>query len=300
MKGFVNLYKPIGMSSSHAVGKVKRALQLTTGEKQKVGHFGTLDPLACGVLPIAIGNATRLFDLSQEKVKVYQATFKFGIETDTLDGEGQITSQNDKVIQEHDVLNALSAFRGKIAQIPPAYSAKSVGGKRAYELAREGKSVDLRAKEVEIFDFKLIPSTGGKVILRDGEHTLDTNEFAFEIACSSGTYIRSLARDLAGTLDTVGYMSSLLRVQSGAFSLDDAVTVEEFEKNPLEHILPIGFALGKYAEFEIPQECEKHVMNGVAVHFDNLPQGVFQVKLSGEVVGIAKNEDNKQRFIVSI
>ena len=300
MKGFVNLYKPIGMSSSHAVGKVKRALYVATGEKQKVGHFGTLDPLASGVLPIAVGNATRLFDIAQEKVKIYQATFKFGIETDTLDREGKITAQNNKTVSEQDILQALTAFKGKISQIPPIYSAKSVDGKRAYELAREGKSVDLKAKQVEIFDFKLIPATGNVVILQDGEHTLDTNEFAFEIACSSGTYIRALARDLACALGTVGYMSSLLRVQSGVFELGNAVTLEDFENSPLEFLKPVGFALGKYDIFELPKECEKQVLNGVILPFDNLPLGVFQVIVNSEIVGLAKNEEGKLKFIVRL
>ena len=126
MKGFVNVLKPKNMSSSLAVVKVKKILTKATGEKQKVGHFGTLDPLASGVLPIAIGNATRLFDYAQNKVKVYQATFKFGVETDTLDSEGQIVSTCDKQISIADILNVLGQFVGKIEQIPPQYSAKSV------------------------------------------------------------------------------------------------------------------------------------------------------------------------------
>ncbi len=197
-------------------------------------------------------------------------------------------------------MQALEAFKGKIAQIPPIYSAKSVGGKRAYELAREGKSVELKAKVVEIFDFKLIPSTDEKVTLQDGEHILENNEFAFEIACSSGTYIRSLARDLARALGTVGYMSSLLRVQSGVFLLENAVTLEDFEKNPLEYVQQVDSALVKYEVFELPLESEKQVLNGVILHFDNLPYGVFQVKIRDEIVGIAKNEDGKLRFIVRL
>ena len=284
------------MSSSLAVVKVKKILTKATGEKQKVGHFGTLDPLASGVLPIAIGNATRLFDYAQDKVKVYQATFKFGVETDTLDSEGQIVSTCDKQISKADILNVLGQFVGKIEQIPPQYSAKSVGGKRAYELAREGKNVELKAKQIEIYDFKLIGTAQNKVHFKDGEHTLSNNEFAFEIACGSGTYIRALARDLAHALGTVGYMSSLLRVQSGAFLFENGVSIEDFEKNPLEYVLPLSFALGSFETFDLPKEHAFQVLNGVKLSFDNLPKDMFVVKLDGEVVGIAKNEDGKLVF----
>ena len=156
MKGFVNVNKPTGISSSFVVQKVKKALCSACGQKVKVGHFGTLDPLASGVLPIAVGTATRLFDYAQAKVKVYQATFLFGVETDTFDREGAVTRTSDKIVAREDVQNALKGFIGKIEQIPPQYSAKSVNGKRAYQIAREGKEVELAPKQVEIYDFKLL------------------------------------------------------------------------------------------------------------------------------------------------
>lgn len=284
------------MSSSLAVVKVKKILTKATGEKQKVGHFGTLDPLASGVLPIAVGNATRLFDYAQDKVKVYQAIFKFGVETDTLDGEGTIISKVDKQVSADNIKSTLGAFIGKIEQIPPQYSAKSVGGKRAYELAREGKIVELKAKQIEIYAFKLIETAQNKVHFKDGEHALSDNEFAFEIACSSGTYIRALARDLAHTLGTVGYMSSLLRVQSGAFLFEDGVSIGDFEINPLKFVLPLDFALGSFETFELPSKYAFQALNGVKLAFDNLPNDAFVVKLDEEVVGIAKNEDGKLVF----
>ena len=286
------------MSSSFAVSKVKKALSVATGEKQKAGHFGTLDPKASGVIPIAIGNATRLFDYAQDKIKVYQATFKFGVETDTLDSEGQIVATDDKRITEDDIPTVLSKFVGRIEQLPPQYSAKSVNGKRAYELAREGKVAELKPKTVEIYDFKFIPSNGNKVILKDGEHTLENNEFAFEITCGSGTYIRALARDLAGELGTVGFLSSLLRVQSGAFKIEDAVTIEEFEQNSLSCVLPLDFVLKDEEIFELPRGCEKQVLNGVVLAFDDMPKGTFLVKLGEEPLGIAENAQGKLKFKV--
>lgn len=300
MKGFVNISKPKGISSSLAVQKVKWALRNAVGEKVKVGHFGTLDPLASGVLVIAVGNATRLFDMAQDKVKVYQATFKFGVETDTLDGEGEIVDRCDKHITADEILSVIGSLVGKQNQIPPKYSAKSVDGKRAYKLAREGKQVELRAKEIEIYDFKLLGKENEKVVLKGGEHILSENEFAFEIACSSGTYIRAIARDLANRLGTVGYMSSLLRVQSGAFLLENAVSIDEFSKNPLAYVLPIECDLAGFEVFELPKECETHALNGVQLHFDNLPKGRFVVKLDGEVVGIAKNVENKLKFEIRL
>lgn len=289
MRGFVNVNKPTGISSSFVVQKVKKALCSASGQKVKVGHFGTLDPLASGVLPIAVGTATRLFDYAQAKVKVYQATFLFGVETDTFDSEGAVTKTDDKIILKSDVQTAIKVFIGKIKQIPPMYSAKSVNGKRAYQLAREGKEVDLAPKEVEILDFKLLEDDNGSVMLKSGEYALKPNEFAFEIACSSGTYIRALARDLASTLGTVGYMSSLLRVKSGSFELADAVTIEEFSLNPLAYLKPIEFVADTFKSYDLDEKLKDRALNGVKLHLDDMPNGEFVVKIAGEIVGIAEN-----------
>ena len=297
MKGFINIYKPQNMSSSFAVQKVKKILTAATGEKQKVGHFGTLDPLAAGVLPIAVGKATRLFDYAQDKVKVYQTTFRFGATTDTLDREGEIVERCGKIVTEDEIQDALKGFAGKIDQVPPLYSAKSVNGKRAYKIAREGGNIELKPKRIEIFEFSLIKSSNGKVVFKDGEHSLSDGEFAFQIACSSGTYIRALARDLAQAVGTVGYMSSLLRIQSGSFIIENSVTLEEFEDNLTANILPLSVVLNDYKSFDLPKECKKQALNGVLLHFDNLPQDNFVVKLDGEIIGIAKNIDNKLKFI---
>ena len=296
MKGFVNVNKPTGISSAFAVQKVKKALWNACGEKVKVGHFGTLDPMARGVLPIAVGTATRLFDYAQAKIKVYQATFKFGVETDTLDSEGAVIKTDEKKISQEDIFPALEKFIGKIEQIPPTYSAKSIGGKRAYQLARAGESVELEPKAIEIYDFKLIDEVDGKVLLTDGERTLEDNEYAFEIACSSGTYIRALARDLAKELGTVGYMSSLLRVKSGAFSLETAVSLEDFLANPLSNVLPIDFALDAFKVYDLDPIYAEKALNGVKLHFDDLPEGDFVVKISSEVVGIATSQDGMLKF----
>lgn len=139
MKGFVNINKPLGMTSSDVVVKVRGILRRASGEKQKVGHLGTLDPQGSGVLPVAVGTATRLFDFMQEKTKVYQATFVFGKETDTLDGVGKVVETSDILPTKEQIFAFVSSYCGEIDQIPPQYSAKSVDGKRAYDWREKGK-----------------------------------------------------------------------------------------------------------------------------------------------------------------
>ena len=205
--GFINLNKPTGLSSAAAVSKVKRA----TG--MPCGHMGTLDPLASGVLPVAVGNASRLFNYLLNKEKVYRAVFDFGVDTDTLDVTGAILREGAPVPSEEEIRTVLPRFIGEIDQIPPAYSAKSVGGVRAYKLARQGKEVELAAKRVHISDLQLCGRVGGQ-------------SFGFLIRCGGGTYIRSLARDIAAACGTCAAMASLVREKSGVFTLENSVAPE--------------------------------------------------------------------------
>lgn len=296
MKGFVNINKPLGMTSSDVVVKVRSILRRASGEKQKVGHLGTLDPQGSGVLPVAVGTATRLFDFMQEKTKVYQATFVFGKETDTLDGVGKVVETSDILPTKEQICAFVSSYCGEIDQIPPQYSAKSVDGKRAYDLAREGKTVNLAPKRVNIIHVKLIEAVDGVAHLANGNYVLSENEYAFEIACSSGTYIRSIARDVAYALGTVGYMSSINRIQSGNFVFEDAVTLEEFEKEPFRYLKNIGDVLCDCDCFDLDEQFAKKVLNGVKLPFDDMPSGLFLVKLNGEIVAIGENEDGLLRL----
>lgn len=296
MKGFVNINKPLGMTSSDVVVKVRGILRRASGEKQKVGHLGTLDPQGSGVLPIAVGTATRLFDFMQEKTKVYQATFLFGKETDTLDGVGKVVETSDILPTKDQISAFVSSYCGEIDQIPPQYSAKSVDGKRAYDLAREGKTVNLTPKRVNIIYVKLIEAVDGVAHLANGNYALSENEYAFEIACSSGTYIRSIARDVAHALGTVGYMSSINRIRSGNFLFVDAVTLEEFEKDPFRYLKNISDVLCDCDSFDLDERFAKKVLNGVKLPFDDMPSGLFLVKLNGEIVAIGENEDGLLRL----
>ncbi|MDE6273751.1 MAG: tRNA pseudouridine(55) synthase TruB, partial [Clostridiales bacterium] len=197
MTGFFNLFKQEGISSTALVNRMKRLTHTPCG------HMGTLDPLAEGVLPVGVGRATRLFEYFLKKRKRYTARFVFGKTTETLDRESQPIGEG-RVPSEEEIRCVLGGFIGTIDQVPPAYSAKSVNGKRSYDLARAGKTVKLPPKKVEIISLDLIGQTG-------------VNEFEFDIVCGGGTYIRSLARDIAASLGTLAYMTKLTRTGSGVF-----------------------------------------------------------------------------------
>lgn len=216
----INFNKPTGMSSFFAVKKVARILGV-----KKAGHMGTLDPYGTGVLLIGVNKGTKLFDEYLNKVKTYIATFHFGYETDTLDSEGNIIKQDQtgKVITKEMVEGIIKDFIGKQQQMPPNFSAKKINGKKAYELAREGKSVELKPKEVEIFSLNLI-------------NCFEDNNFVFEITCSSGTYIRSLCRDIAYRLSTYGTMVSIIRTKCGGFNIENSCTLQELQEGKISYL----------------------------------------------------------------
>ena len=283
MKGFVNINKPYGMTSSDVVVKVRGILRRVSGEKQKVGHLGTLDPIGTGVLPIAVGTATRLFDYMQQKVKVYRATFVFGETTDTLDCTGKVVENSSVIPTREQIDEAAKNIVGDVEQIPPQYSAKSIGGVRAYDLARKGIQVELKPKKVTVYYVKTVDCD-----IDGAPYALKENEYAFEIACSSGTYIRSIARDLAAFLGTVAYMSSICRIKSGVFEICDSVSLEDFEKMPLEYLKPIDYALKSFEKVQIDEAQKSKVLNGVSIKIDNLPLGDFVVERDGEVLGMGE------------
>lgn len=217
MQGFLSIYKPTKMSSAFVVRRVKRKLNTP-----KVGHMGTLDPLAVGILPIAIGKATRMFDYFLDKNKKYIAHFTFGYITNTLDSDGEVEDKTDVVPTKEEVLKILPNFAGKINQMPPNFSAKKVGGMKAYELARMGVEVELKPKEIEVYSIELLDQ-------------ISNDTFSFAIDCSSGTYIRSIARDLGYGLNSLATMTFLERTESGYFDLENAVKLDDFEESDEAH-----------------------------------------------------------------
>ena len=207
--GIIILNKPTGMNSMSAVKKVQHLLNA-----DKAGHLGTLDPLGTGVLPIALGKATKLFEEHLYDRKIYRAIFKFGILTDTLDSEGKILKQDDVDIKLEEIEKIINKLIGKQNQMPPKYSAKKIKGKKAYELARADVEFELKPKLVEIFRFEVVEK-------------LKKNTFLFEIECSSGTYIRSCCRDLAEKLNTCATMVAIIRIQSGKYKIEDSIVLDE-------------------------------------------------------------------------
>ncbi|MCH5160068.1 MAG: tRNA pseudouridine(55) synthase TruB [Clostridiales bacterium] len=231
MNGFINVLKPVGATASDVVVCVKHVLH-----DKKVGHLGTLDPGASGVLPVAVGQATKLFNFLTNKVKYYRAYFTFGVTTDTLDSYGEVVARSDVLPTNGQVAGLLTQFVGKINQLPPIYSAISVGGVRAYDLARKGVEVELKTRPVEVYSFELIDQ-------------LSPDTFVVDIKCSGGTYIRSLARDVAEACGTVGYMSALIRLQSGCFDIKDAFTLDEIREKKELCVLPMDFPLSDVEKY---------------------------------------------------
>lgn len=245
MTGFINLNKATGESSAREVGHIK---WLT---KTPCGHMGTLDPMASGVLPVGIGNACRLFDYFLDKQKVYRAEFTFGQDSDTLDSTGEVVKQGDVPTAEQ-IKAVLPQFIGTISQMPPKYSAKKINGKCGYQLARAGVEFELQPKEVQIFSLTL-------------DEQLSQDTFSFTICCGGGTYIRSLARDIAQALGTKAIMSALCRTKSGYFELANAVKSEQLTAdNWQNYVIPTEQVLAYPPVYPRGNEAKK-LFNGLAI-----------------------------------
>jgi tRNA pseudouridine55 synthase len=233
--GWLVIDKPVGPGSTDIVSKVKRALREGGYPKLKVGHGGTLDPLASGVLPVALGEATKLAGRMLDSDKVYAFTIRFGEETDTLDAEGRVVATSDVRPTLAQVEAVLERFTGEIEQVPPAYSALKVDGKRAYALARAGEEVALKSRRVTVHSLTPHPRERGDSASDDvegAEAGLDSrfrgnDEFTLEARVSKGTYIRSLARDIAYALESVGYVTMLRRLKAGPFTLESAISLDK-------------------------------------------------------------------------
>ena len=216
LSGWIVLDKPIGLGSTTAVSAVKRILRQAGEPKTKVGHGGTLDPLASGVLPIALGEATKLAGRMLDATKAYDFTIRFGEETDTLDAEGKVIATRDIRPTHKQIEALLPRFTGEIEQVPPAFSALKIEGKAAYARARAGEEVDLKPRRVTIHALEMIEASADSATL--------------SATVSKGTYIRSLARDIAHALNTVGHVTMLRRTRAGPFSLQTAISLDFLEE----------------------------------------------------------------------
>ena len=276
--GFFNVDKPSGLTSSTIVNKCK----WLTGTP--CGHMGTLDPLASGVLPVGVGNATRLFDYFLEKEKEYIAEFTFGVSSDTLDSTGELV-YGGRIPTADEIAGVLPTFFGDIMQIPPKYSAKNVNGKRGYDLARAGVDFELPAKKVHIYGMQVLEQTS-------------ENTFRIQINCGGGTYIRSIARDIANSLGTNAVMSALRRTKSGIFTIDKTIPyalleedlpVEELEKYviPTESTLP-------YPTLILQGKKTERFFNGIAVEVDE-EDGLYKIYKEDAFYGIAEVANGKAK-----
>lgn len=271
MNGFVNLIKPSGPTSGDMVIKARKILGC-----KKIGHLGTLDPLAAGVLPLAVGKGTKLFDFLLNKTKTYRAFFTFGKETDTLDSQGTVTVKDMPVPSVETLKQLCVQMTGEQQQIPPAYSAKNVNGVRAYALARKGEQVSLKPKTIQIFSFDFI-------------RQCSDDTFEFEISCSSGTYIRSVARDMAEAAGTTAYMSALIRTKSGVFDINNAVTLDEFASLGVDAVLPLEYALADVPRYDFDEKYYRALCNGVKLPFDSVDY--HKIYCQDQLFGVGKGQN---------
>lgn len=277
MFGFLNVYKPKGMTSHDVVARLRRITKI-----RQIGHTGTLDPFATGVLPICIGKSTRLIEYLKDD-KEYLATVQFGQNTDSYDIDGEVTQTFDKKVEKDDVIEALKSFEGEISQKPPIYSAIKVNGKKLYDYARSGESVEIKERIVFI----------SKIELKDFDY--EKQEAKILVACSKGTYIRSIAYDLGEMLACGAYLSALERTKAGMFLKENSINLDDFkEKDDVCNHLINPLEVMDNPAYELSNEDEERVSHGMSIlnRGFNDSDIVFLVK-SGKIYAIGKIAQDK-------
>jgi len=280
MNGIIVINKHKGCTSHDIVYKVKKICN------EKVGHTGTLDPMATGVLPLLIGKGTLCSKYLINHDKIYRATIQLGIETDTLDAEGTIVNTievSSEVFNEEYIINILNTFLGKQEQVPPMYSAIKINGKKLYQYAREGKSIEVQPRNIEIYNIKLL------------EVNKENKQIKFEVHCSKGTYIRSLCSDISKKLGTIGHMIELQRVQVGEFNISNSVTLEQIQNNPTEfekHLITIEDIFKDKVNINLDNKKLQLFLNGVQLNF-NKEEGVYKIYNANKFIGIGCIKNNK-------
>ncbi len=271
MQGFLLLNKPEGITSYGAVARVKRL----SGEK-RIGHTGTLDPMAKGVLPLLLGRATALSSYLLDADKGYRATVKLGIETDSGDITGNVTAKREVAVNKEQLLSVLEKFKGKSRQTPPMFSALKKDGVRLYDLARAGKTVDIPEREIEVFKLDLVKE-------------LDENfEFTVETVVSKGTYIRSLARDIGRALGCGATLTSLLRTKTAGFDIGDCVTLEELEQDFSARLLPCDRVVEHFRKISVTMAQARRFTNGGQLDLDRIKLENFS---DGELIRVYFEEN---------
>ena len=274
LKGILNVNKEKGISSARVVSLVRRALNM-----KKVGHTGTLDLEASGVLPIVIGKATRVSDYMMTKDKVYETELILGAKTDTLDAAGEIIEKSDKEVTREEFLQAMKTFKGEIDQIPPMYSALKVNGKKLYDLAREGIEIERKKRKVNIYDIELLDFAFPKATIR--------------VTCSKGTYIRTLVDDIGEKLGSLAYVNELARVRVGDFDIKDAIKSEDLLEIPKEDLIkklyPIDTALKDFDKIILDRKYLDNLVNGQIVEVDKNYGKIIRVYAGDDFIGLGNN-----------
>ncbi|MGL5416680.1 MAG: tRNA pseudouridine(55) synthase TruB [Clostridium sp.] len=281
MEGVINVFKNTGMTSFDVVRKIKKLAK--TG---KVGHTGTLDPEACGVLPVCIGKGTKIIDYIMRAPKVYTVQFKLGVKTDTYDLEGKVLEEREwSHLTEEEILEAILKFKGEYSQIPPMYSALKQNGVRLYELARKGIEVPREGRNITIYYIEDIKIDGPLIEMK--------------VKCSKGTYIRSLCYDIGEELGVFAVMTKLKRNATSNFFEEDSINIEDLtEENISEYIIPIEEALNDYEKMQINDKFLKLIKNGARVYdkrlytsevLNNVLYRVYDGK--GNFLGLGKKDE---------
>lgn len=292
MQGILIINKPRNFTSQDVVSKVKKILNI-----KKAGHTGTLDPMATGVLPVLLGNYTKLSKYLIEHNKTYIAKIKLGEKRDTGDSEGKVIKQSvvsNKCLEKEKIENAIKSFIGKQEQIPPMYSAVKVNGKKLYEYAREGKKVKVTPRNIEIYNINLL-----KIYI-------NSKEIEIEVNCSKGTYIRVLCEDIAEKLGTIGYMSSLIRTKVDKFVLNNSITLDYLEKNKnneeflKNNLIKMENLFPELSKLVLNKRKEELFLNGVMLTYQ-LEDGIYNIYSSDNNyigTGIIKEKLLKRDIII--
>lgn len=282
-KGILNVNKEKGISSARVVSRVRRALDI-----KKVGHTGTLDLEASGVLPIVVGKATRVSDYMMTKDKVYETELILGAKTDTLDAAGKIIAKSQKIIDKDQFLETMNTFKGEIEQIPPMYSALKVNGQKLYDLAREGIEIERKRRRVNIYDIDLLD--------------FDFPRAKIRVTCSKGTYIRTLVDDIGEKLSTFAYVDNLVRARVGEFDIKDAIKSEEIleisREDLLKKLYPIDTALKNFEKIVLDKSYLEKLINGQVVEVEKNYGKIIRVYCEDEFLGLGNSyRENNKNFL---
>ncbi len=298
LHGWLILDKPIGLGSTQAVGAVKRVLREAGLPRVKVGHGGTLDPLASGVLPVAVGEATKLAGRMLESDKIYDFTIRFGAQTDTLDLEGVVIATSDERPGAAQIAAVLPRFTGPIAQTPPAYSAIKVDGERAYDRARSGETVEMASRAVTIHALELRDAVPVDGMPSDGA----IESVTLNAHVSKGTYIRSLARDIALALGTVGHVTMLRRVKAGPFTLEGAISLDILNdtgraRTIAQYMLPLTAGLDDIPALPVTPEQAMDLKQGRTLAGDPRMPGLMLAMQGETPIALVDASDGLVRVV---